>query len=208
MIPWDYDRINDERADSRGPAPGNAWHETINQRDPRCTKRETSAAQKARSEGHPSNQLAFWTAVNAELPPNVDIPVQCDHIAHLMSLALKDRVDQRVLELAPVLSSREVINMYMDQWYNQLAPAVQKDRTGDPPTAWTFQNEVSQMKSWLNRRRDKAVREAQPYGGYSSFGNLGTISFSNGATGFSSPSFSSFGSTLGSSFGGGFTFRG
>lgn len=185
MLPWDYDRINDERADSRGPAPGRAWHAIMQPSESQCRRRETTAEEKVQAEGHPFNQRAFWLEVNKELPPNVDIPVQCDKITRLMSIALKDRVDRRVLELADVVGSYDNVDRNLDAWYQQLLPAVRADRSGDPPNAWTFQSEVNTMKNWFKQRKQKAVREASGYGGFSSGSSYG-----------------SFGSTLGSSFGG------
>lgn len=204
MIPWDYDRINDERADSRGPAPGRAWHDTIPKYNSKCTLREKSAMERARAEGHRGKQLQFWAEVNELLPPNVEIPVQCDQITHLLSAALKDDVDRRVLEFADVTSSSEMIDGNLNKWYQQLAPAIAQDRTGDPPTQWTFRNEVQTMRNWLNQRKAKAVREAQ--GGYGSYynspvasyfggGGLGGLSSLSGfqTGGFSTLSTSSFG---------------
>ena len=114
------------------------------------------------------------------MTPNVDIPVQCDKITHLMSIALKDRVDRRVLELADTVSTYQNIDGNLDAWYQQLLPAVRADHSGDPPNAWSFQNEVATMKNWFKQRKQKAVREASGYGGFSSpsYGSYGSFGVS------------------------------
>lgn len=125
MIPWDYDRLNDPNAKTRGANGGEPWHAILPLSSPRCTAPLLTSSQMAARQAQNSQEFAFWQSVFEELPEDVNIPIMCDKITRLLKIAIEDQVHLRVKELATA-RNWDHLRSSLNRWASQINQAIQK----------------------------------------------------------------------------------
>jgi len=203
MVPWDYDRINDEAAADR--LSGEKWHQIKNTYDPACRPSlQKTSQESARQHAVPGTKAyEYWVDLYNELPDDLDIPIQCDKLAQLWATTLKDRIYQRVLDFAAVITE-DKIDQDINRFQAQIASSVQRDytQTRDFPDVYEWRQGVPSLARYLKKARSKAVREAEVILGLVSPTSAPRPSYTSS---FGQPSFSGgFGQPRQPTFGGGF----
>lgn len=159
-IPWDYDRVNDAAAYSRG-ATGiqGPWYQVLPPHSFKCTKRIQSIQEKALAicMGDTQAYCEKMEEIYSELPDDINIPVQCDQMTHLMAAALKERISQRVLEMTETFTVTRVQEL-IESFSNHIRYALKKDPDGPVESYWN--KEKSELIDWFRQRRNEAIERA------------------------------------------------
>lgn len=160
-IPWDYDRINDEAAPRRG-ASGTAgpWYQTLRPTHFKCSQKPTTVWEKAQAQcaGMGEAFCAKMRTIYEQLPVDIDIPVQCDRITHMMSIALKDKVAARVLDMIRTFTP-ELVEAYVTGFSNQIEEALKRDPDGPVKSYW--EPEKRELVNWVKKHRQQAINMAR-----------------------------------------------
>jgi len=156
IIPWDYDRLNDPGADTRGALKGQPWWDPSTATG--CNSPLRSAAERgALKGGSDPMQVQWWTDIFANTPADVEVPVSCDKITQLMALALGPQIRQRTREFAASLN-RATLQGLVQTWTNQIASALAQDP--DANGLADVQNEQRSLLDFIFNSAQKAVTTA------------------------------------------------
>jgi len=157
MLPWDYDRINDDKAVDRVKQK---WYD-LRVAGPACANPLLDPEAKAReaSQGYPAEVYKYWLAVWSELPPDLERPVQCDKFTKLVAVALKEKVLARVMELQQKINL-DVIESYISQFREQIAEAVEANPVEPPYTLEKWDAEIAKLVGYLRTVREIAIESA------------------------------------------------
>jgi len=187
IIPWDYDRLNDAGADTRGALKGQPWWDPSTATG--CNSPLRSAAERGALKGgsNPS-QVSWWTDIFANTPADVEVPVSCDKIAQLMALALGSQIRQRTREFASSLN-RPVLQALVQTWTNQITSALAQDP--DRSSTTDVQNEQKSLLDFIFTSSQKAVTAANNADRGVGVGVSSGSTFSSTQSFSSTPTFSS-----------------
>jgi hypothetical protein len=172
LLPWDYDRLYDEQALSRGALGGQPWWD-IQATASRCNAPIQTPEQLGAETASSRSEIARWTAIFKTLPPDNQIPVTCDKITKLLSLAFGAQVRARTKEFLKIVTLDQ-IRSWFATWNAQINLALTYDPDG--PNAFKIREEQNKLMTHLSAARTLALNQA----------NLGDKST------FSAPSFPMF----------------
>lgn len=160
MIPWDYDRINDEMAKKRGvPGAPKNWYDPYDTNSALCSAKDPRPEEYAAA--YPIDERDYWIEFFAELPPGLSKPIQCDKFTRLMTRALKKRVKERIKYYAENIITPEIIEMKLTAYATQIQAKVDKDN--DPPTSLSeWKQEIKSLYKYLVESRQEALDEIKP----------------------------------------------
>jgi spore coat protein CotH len=143
FIPWDYDRLYDEMASTRGALRGNLWWNIAGTTGGgACTQPTLTPSQQAASIGGSPAMIAYNTDIFNQYPPDLTIPVTCDKITQLMAQALGPRIRAKTLDFSRRISMTRVRANWAT-WSNQISTAVANDPDG--PTIAKMQDEQRKL---------------------------------------------------------------
>jgi len=158
LLPWDYDRLYDEAALSRGALAGNPWWDIQATALPaRCNAPVETPQQLAAEAASSRSELARWTAIFEGLPLDNQVPVTCDKITKLLSLALGAKVRARTKELLNLVTLDQIRNWFAT-WNRQIESALVYDPDG--PNALKLREEQNKLLSHLTAARALALNQA------------------------------------------------
>lgn len=163
LLPWDYDRLYDSAALSRGALAGKPWWDFKNTATPsQCNIPIRTPEELAQQMATTPGELSFWRSIFQELPRDLEIPVSCDKITKLLALGLGQRVRTRTLELLDLISL-EQIRKWFDVWNQQIGTALQFDPDG--PSAEYLRSEQVKLLSHLVEAKALAISQANQIDG-------------------------------------------
>jgi hypothetical protein len=167
LLPWDYDRLYDERALTRGALAGNPWWDIQATATPaRCNAAIESPEQLAAEAAESRSEIARWTSIFKTLPPDGQIPVTCDKFTKLLSLAFGAKVRARTKEFLNLITV-EQIRAWFATWNAQIEGALAYDMDG--PASLKMRAEQNRLMSHLYEARAVALQQInQAEGSYSS----------------------------------------
>jgi hypothetical protein len=144
MIPWDYDRVNDDERNRQWPR---TWDDVWESGDERCAAGHQSVQERAlqdlRSNQRPISELWYFEAIHSEFPDDILLPIQCEQLTKVFSMALKDRVNRRVKELADTFDTA-YFKKHAQLVGDQIRDAVARDM--DPPRREEWALGVRQLR--------------------------------------------------------------
>lgn len=157
FIGWDYDRIYDENAATRGSLKGNPWWDYKRSSALCNTPRQTAAEMaKATSNGSPKDTYK-WTLIFQQLAPDMAIPVSCDKFTRLMALGIGRRINAKTRALAAVINVTQM-QLKWKTWGNQISSALTKDPDGPSPSKMWANQKL--LEARLLSARDIALSQA------------------------------------------------
>jgi len=162
LIPWDYDRLYDDQALTRGALGGKPWWDIQSTATPdRCnTPLQTPETLAAAVADSPAD-VAHWVEIFKDLPADNQIPVTCDKITQLLALAFAAQVRARTKEFLNLITLDQ-IRSWFSTWNAQIQPALAYDPDG--PDASTMLDEQSKLMSHLSAARVLALTQANEVG--------------------------------------------
>jgi len=156
MIPWDYDRLYDPGALTRGSLAGRAWWDIQDvATDSACNTPISSPAELAAGLGSPG-VVAQWTDIYAHLPVDFQLPITCDKVTKLFALGLVQRVKARILQFMNTVTVPEIQSCF-DVWSAQIEKAVNLDPAG--PSYTQMRSEQQKLMSTLQQARNIAEEQ-------------------------------------------------
>lgn len=157
LLPWDYDRLYDEQALTRGALGGKPWWDQSTATPDRCNQPlQTPEALAAAVADSPTDR-AHWVEIFKDLPADNQIPVTCDKITQLLALAFAGQVRARTKEFLNLITLDQ-IRSWFSTWNAQISPALAYDPDG--PDASTMLAEQSKLLSHLTAARALALSQA------------------------------------------------
>lgn len=157
LLPWDYDRLYDAQALTRGALAGNPWWDIQATATPaRCNAPLQSPQQLAAEAADSPAEIARWTSIFQTLPPDSQIPVTCDKITKLASLAFGAKVRARTKEFLNFITV-EQIRGWFATWNSQIEGALGYDPDG--PDALRMRSEQNKLMSHLYDSRTLALQQ-------------------------------------------------
>lgn len=172
LLPWDYDRLYDERALTRGALAGNPWWDIqATATSARCNAPIQTAEQLAAEAAESRSEIARWTEIFKTLPPDGQIPVTCDKITKLLSLAFASKVRARTREFLNLITV-EQIRSWFTTWNAQIDSALAYDPDG--PSALKMRGDQNKLMSHLYDARALALQQINQAEG--SYANAAVIS--------------------------------
>jgi len=159
LLPWDYDRLYDEQALRRGALGSNPWWDiqlsatTYACSPARMQSPEQLGAQAASS----PSEISRWIEIFKTLPPDNQVPVTCDKVTKLLSLAFGAKVRARTKEFLNLITLDQIRNWFKT-WNAQIEPALTYDPDG--PTAFKLRDEQNKLLNHLTAARNLALSQA------------------------------------------------
>jgi hypothetical protein len=157
FIPWDYDRLYGGTIS--GALRGNYWWNipaTANSLS--CSKLILTPTQRSLQYGTTANEVAWWKNYYEQLPLDIDIPVTCDKFTSIMSVALKQRIAQKIKVFANNINLLALRSKWT-VWNNQISQAVQSDSSG--PSLLEMYRNQNLLYDYLNKSMQAALVEAR-----------------------------------------------
>lgn len=165
-IPWDYDRLYDEGADTRGALKGRPWWDVAATGTSfACNQPAKSSQQQANELGGTPARIAWNKDIFDQFPLDINVPVTCDKFTQLMATALASRIRQRTREIAGQISVPQIRSQW-SVWSAQIRTALERDPSG-PAVPIMLANQ-QQLEAHLTRSLQKAVSEANQAEGIAS----------------------------------------
>jgi len=157
-IPWDFDRLDDPQALTRGVMKGNPfWDVAGTATATACNTPIQTPLQMAAQVSSDPAQIARWEAIYAFLPPDTQIPVTCDRITQLFALGYASAVQEKIRYYLELISVDQ-IRKWFSTWSAQIAPALAYDPDGpDDAKMISAQNDLI---SFLESARAMASSQA------------------------------------------------
>lgn len=155
LVPWDYDRLNDEQG---GRKWAETWYQIFSAGDSRCGP-ALSAEQRTQTlmtqQKLPESQRWYWLCVQKQLPDEITIPIQCDAFTHVISWALYPRIQARIVEIGKI-ATYEWLSQRMQSFVDQISGAVNKDN--DRLKGWEWKKALDALLlHFLQMRRKLGV---------------------------------------------------
>jgi len=129
FIPFDYDRLYDSGASTRGPLAGNAWWDISGTATPSACSIPVQSPQSLAEETASPGSVEKWTEIYESLPTDFQRPVTCDKFTQLIALALAPAVRARTLDFLNLITMPELQHLW-DVWSAQIAKAINVDPDG------------------------------------------------------------------------------
>jgi hypothetical protein len=154
MIPWDYDRLNDDERHRPWPR---TWDDVWEKGDERCSAGHKGFQERALMDltqnRRPASELWYFEAIHSEFPDDILLPIQCEQFTKVLAWALGDRVRLRVKELAATFDT-DYFKVMAVVVADQIRDAVALDE--DPPRGEEWALGVRQLRYHflLMRRRE------------------------------------------------------
>lgn len=128
MLPWDYDRLNDEGGKYRGANAGRPFWTPLSPSDSECTAPiltpEERGRQAAGDKASDEKEVKKWVDVYRALPPDINIPIMCDKITRLMQAALIPKFKQAIRDMAEVINWPVRAKERMTVWTEQIESSI------------------------------------------------------------------------------------
>lgn len=158
LLPWDYDRLYDATALTRGVLAGNPWWDIQATALPaRCNAPLQTADQLARATANTPAKIAQWTEIFSTLPADNQVPVTCDKITKLLALGIGPQVRERTRQFLKLISLDQ-IRSWFTTWNAQIEGALAYDPDG--PNAVKMREEQSKLLYHLTQARSLALSQA------------------------------------------------
>lgn len=158
LLPWDYDRLYDATALTRGVLAGNPWWDIQATALPaRCNAPLQTADQLARATASTPAQIAQWKEIFSTLPADNQVPVTCDKITKLLALGVGPQVRARTREFLKLITLDQ-IRSWFSTWNSQIEDALAYDPDG--PSSAKMREEQSRLLSHLTQARNLALNQA------------------------------------------------
>ena len=158
LLPWDYDRLYDPQAKTRGALQGAPWWNIQATAQPsRCNAPLARPEQLAMEAATSASEIGRWTEIFRTLPADNKVPITCDKITKLLSLAFGAKVRARTLELLNIISI-EQIRANFAVWNAQIETALAYDPDG--PTAFKMRDEQNKLLTHMAEARNTAMTQA------------------------------------------------
>jgi hypothetical protein len=155
LIPWDYDRLYDKMALTRGALAGIPWWDF--QSSAKCNAPLQTPEQMAAGAATSQSDIPRWTAIFNSLPTDSQVPVSCDKITKLLSLAFGAQVRARTKEFLNFITL-EQMRSWFATWNAQIELALAYDPDG--PNTFKLHDEQNKLLSHLSQARDLALNQA------------------------------------------------
>jgi len=186
FLPWDYDRLYDEAALTKGPLKGHPWWDIIDTASISiCNKPPVPPAVLAQQTAKTPADVARWTDIYGSLAPDFQTPITCDKITQLLSLAYGAKVRSRTRDFLKLITVPKIRNWFAI-WNAQIELALSYDPDG--PNSSKLQSEQQQLLAHLDDARTIALTQAQS--GDMNEGSIttqGTSLFGSPSSPFTSP---------------------
>jgi spore coat protein CotH len=162
LIPWDYDRIDDQNGGLQARRQRVATWANSKPGTYKCSNNspDPSVAGLAYATGF---ERTYLTRMSKGLPPGVNKPIECDDITQKISQCGYDKVksyfNQYKAQMSPSAFAARI-----DQYKNQIASSVAQDSSVQN---YEWSNGIASLKRFLQN----APAMAPTKGGYGSFGS-------------------------------------
>eukprot|EP00462_Mataza_sp_D1_P023408 CAMPEP_0175138122 /NCGR_PEP_ID=MMETSP0087-20121206/10175_1 /TAXON_ID=136419 /ORGANISM="Unknown Unknown, Strain D1" /LENGTH=721 /DNA_ID=CAMNT_0016420993 /DNA_START=46 /DNA_END=2211 /DNA_ORIENTATION=+ len=174
MLPWDFDRINDEKAEQRGSK--DPWYKIPSRYSTEgrtCSAPLIDTRQMAMEMSRGDQQIyEHFKIIWDMLPLDMNRVIQCDQLTKLMSLALTKAVLARTVQLTQTKTSPFNIKRHMAHFGAQIAEA--QLNSGDRPyTISEWNNEIQKLYDYIlkvgSRTKSQAAAEGVRSDNYEEF---------------------------------------
>lgn len=165
MLPWDFDRINDSKAESR--LSGTPWFKSVS---PYSAEGQSCAAplidpvkKSMETVGNDMAKFEHFKKIWELLPRDMSRVIQCDKITKLMSLFLKEPVQARTLQLIKKDASLDNIKEHMAHFGEQITEA--QLSSGDKPhTVNDWNAHIQALYDYITKSQKYAIDHARESG--------------------------------------------
>lgn len=165
MLPWDFDRINDAKAETR--LSGTPWFDPISRYSKEgqsCTAPLVVPSQMAmESIGGDMSKFEHFKAIWELLPADMSRVIQCDQMTKLMAVALKEAIQARTIQMMETDVSLTKIKAKMAKFGALITNA--QLASGDKPSSVSeWNNKIQALYDYQAKSQKYAVDQAAASG--------------------------------------------